>query len=65
MEEVVDKSKSWQLSEIMDSGHCRLVTMPDATDTSSKVLYVSIVFTLFTLLHTKLQLMHQILHTER
>ncbi|KAL3728392.1 hypothetical protein ACJRO7_033043 [Eucalyptus globulus] len=38
VEEVVDKAKPWQLAEILDPAHCRLVTMPDSTDTSSKVV---------------------------
>jgi hypothetical protein len=37
VEDVMDRAKSWQLSEIVDPVHCRLVTMPDSTDTSSKV----------------------------
>lgn len=36
-EEVAERAKSWQLKEIMDPNHCRLVMMPDNTDTSSKV----------------------------
>ncbi|KAF8015963.1 hypothetical protein BT93_H1495 [Corymbia citriodora subsp. variegata] len=38
VEEAVDKAKPWQLAEILDPAHCRLVTMPDTTDTSSKVV---------------------------
>ncbi|MCH93917.1 topless-related protein 3-like, partial [Trifolium medium] len=38
VEDVMDRTKSWQLSEIVDPVHCRLVTMPDNTDTSSKVV---------------------------
>jgi WD40 repeat protein len=38
VEDVMDRTKSWQLSEIVDPVHCRLVTMPDSTDTSSKVV---------------------------
>jgi WD40 repeat protein len=34
----MERAKSWQLSEIVDPVHCRLVTMPDSTDTSSKVV---------------------------
>lgn len=37
MDDVVDKTKPWQLAEIVDPIHCRLVTLPDTTDTSSKV----------------------------
>lgn len=38
MEDVTDRTKPWQLSEIVDAGQCRLVTMPDSTDSSSKVV---------------------------
>ncbi|KAL5783841.1 hypothetical protein ACOSP7_008870 [Xanthoceras sorbifolium] len=38
VDDVIDKTKPWQLAEIVDSGHCRLVTLPDSTDTSSKVV---------------------------
>ncbi|KAI6692380.1 hypothetical protein NL676_020090 [Syzygium grande] len=38
VEEVVDKAKPWQLAEILEPVQCRLVTMPDSTDTSSKVV---------------------------
>ncbi|KAI4378064.1 hypothetical protein MLD38_015602 [Melastoma candidum] len=38
VEEAVDKSKPWQLVEITDSLHCRLATMPDSADSSSKVV---------------------------
>ena len=41
VDEVMDKAKPWQLTEILDSVQCRLVTMPDTTDTSSKVCLVS------------------------
>ncbi|KAM7274408.1 hypothetical protein ACFE04_029072 [Oxalis oulophora] len=34
----IDKAKPWQLVEIVDSAHCRLVSCPDSTDTSSKVV---------------------------
>ncbi|KAG6701327.1 hypothetical protein I3842_08G159800 [Carya illinoinensis] len=37
-EDVTDRSKTWQLSEISDAVQCRLVTMPDSNDTSSKVV---------------------------
>ena len=37
VEDVMDRSKPWQLSEVVDSVQCRLVNMPDSTDTSSKV----------------------------
>lgn len=36
VEDVTDRTKPWQLSEIVDAVQCRLVTMPDSTD-SSKV----------------------------
>ncbi|XP_061371961.1 topless-related protein 3-like isoform X2 [Gastrolobium bilobum] len=38
MEDVIDRTKPWQLSEIVDPAQCRLVTMPDSTDSSSKVV---------------------------
>lgn len=37
VEDMVEKSKPWQLTEIVDTVQCRLVTMPDSGDTSSKV----------------------------
>ncbi|XP_038703863.1 topless-related protein 3-like isoform X2 [Tripterygium wilfordii] len=38
MDEVIDKLKPWQLAEIVDPGQCRMVSLPDSTDTSSKVV---------------------------
>ncbi|KAJ6974217.1 hypothetical protein D5086_024031 [Populus alba] len=38
VDDVIDKTKPWQLAEIVDPGECRLVTLPDSTDTSSKVV---------------------------
>ncbi|PPD87380.1 hypothetical protein GOBAR_DD15668 [Gossypium barbadense] len=38
LDDAIDKTKPWQLAEIVDPGHCRLVTLPDSTDTSSKVV---------------------------
>ncbi|KAF7817952.1 topless-related protein 3-like [Senna tora] len=38
IEDVMDRTKSWQLSEIVDSVQCRLVTMPESADASSKVV---------------------------
>ncbi|PKI49790.1 hypothetical protein CRG98_029839 [Punica granatum] len=38
VEEAVDKAKPWQLTEIVDTVQCRLVTMPDNTETSSKAV---------------------------
>ncbi|CAI8615392.1 unnamed protein product [Vicia faba] len=38
VEDVIDRTKSWQLSEIVDPAHCRLVSMPDSPDTSCKVV---------------------------
>ncbi|TQD69488.1 hypothetical protein C1H46_044979 [Malus baccata] len=38
VEDAVDKPKPWLLTEIQDPIQCRLVTMPDTTDTSSKVV---------------------------
>ncbi|KAK7258960.1 hypothetical protein RIF29_24553 [Crotalaria pallida] len=37
VEDPKDRAKSCQLSEIVDPVQCRLVTMPDSTDSSSKV----------------------------
>ncbi|KAL3632748.1 Topless-related protein 3 [Castilleja foliolosa] len=38
LEDVNDnKIKQWQLTEIIDPVHCRMVTMPDSTDTNNKV----------------------------
>ncbi|KAK3036766.1 hypothetical protein RJ639_029731 [Escallonia herrerae] len=37
LDDVRDKPKPWQLSEIVDPAQCRLVTMPDSTDAASKV----------------------------
>ncbi|KAH1079181.1 hypothetical protein AAZX31_19G216500 [Glycine max] len=38
VEDGIDKAKPWQLSEIVDAVQCRLVTTPDSTDSSSKVV---------------------------
>ncbi|CAB4315694.1 unnamed protein product [Prunus armeniaca] len=38
LDDAIDKSKIWQLTDIQDSAQCRLATMPDTTDTSSKVI---------------------------
>ncbi|XP_054816813.1 topless-related protein 3-like isoform X2 [Prosopis cineraria] len=38
MEDVIDRTKPWQLSEILDSIQCRLITMPESADASSKVV---------------------------
>ncbi|XP_058002863.1 topless-related protein 3-like isoform X2 [Hevea brasiliensis] len=38
VDDVIDKTKPWQLAEILDPGDCQLVTLPDSTDTSSKVV---------------------------
>ncbi|KAK4761470.1 hypothetical protein SAY87_029354 [Trapa incisa] len=38
VEEVVEKSKLWQLTEIVDTVQCRIITMPDSGDTSTKVV---------------------------
>lgn len=37
VEDMMDRTKPWQLSEIVDAGQCRLVTMPDSTDAGTKV----------------------------
>ena len=37
MEDVIERTKPWQLSEIVDAVQCRLVTMPESADASSKV----------------------------
>ncbi|XP_022719481.1 topless-related protein 3-like isoform X2 [Durio zibethinus] len=36
--DAIDKTKPWQLAEIVDPGQCRLVTLPDNMDNSSKVV---------------------------
>ncbi|PON89542.1 Topless-related protein [Trema orientale] len=38
VDDINEKAKPWQLTEILEPGQCRLVTMPDSTDTSSKVV---------------------------
>ncbi|XVF31428.1 hypothetical protein REPUB_Repub16aG0145200 [Reevesia pubescens] len=38
VDDAIDKTKPWQLAEIVDPGQCRSVTLPDSTDTSSKVV---------------------------
>ncbi|PON67014.1 Topless-related protein [Parasponia andersonii] len=38
LDDINEKAKPWQLTEILEAGQCRLVTMPDSTDTSSKVV---------------------------
>ncbi|KAE9615942.1 putative transcription factor WD40-like family [Lupinus albus] len=38
VEDVIDRPKSWQLSEIVDPVQCRLAAMPDNIDPSSKVV---------------------------
>ncbi|KAI3770509.1 hypothetical protein L6452_01645 [Arctium lappa] len=37
LDDVTDKMKPWQLTEIVDAAQCRLVTMPDSADASNKV----------------------------
>ncbi|KAJ4829400.1 Topless- protein 3 [Turnera subulata] len=37
VEDVSDKTKPWQLAEIVDSGECRLVSLPDTADNSKVV----------------------------
>lgn len=37
VEDATDRTKSWQLTEILDPAQCRSVTMPDNTDSFSKV----------------------------
>ncbi|KAE8686715.1 Topless-related protein 2 [Hibiscus syriacus] len=37
MEHVPDKTKPWELTEIVDPTHCRTVTMPDNLESASKV----------------------------
>ncbi|KAL4341350.1 hypothetical protein GQ457_08G009520 [Hibiscus cannabinus] len=38
LDDAIDKTKPWQLAEIVDPGQCRLVTLPDSTDSSSKAV---------------------------
>lgn len=40
LEDVSDKAKPWQLTEILDQAQCRLVTMPESSDSSNKVRYL-------------------------
>ncbi|OIS99858.1 PREDICTED: topless-related protein 3-like isoform X1 [Nicotiana attenuata] len=37
LEDVSDKAKPWQLTEILDQAQCRMVTMPESSDSSNKV----------------------------
>ncbi|XP_044482412.1 topless-related protein 3-like isoform X6 [Mangifera indica] len=38
VDDVIDKAKPWQLAEIVDSGQCRLVTLPESTESSCKAV---------------------------
>ncbi|XWS57464.1 hypothetical protein CRYUN_Cryun09bG0176200 [Craigia yunnanensis] len=38
VDDAIDKTKPWQLAEIVDPGQCRFVTLPDSRDSSSKVV---------------------------
>ncbi|XP_039019798.1 topless-related protein 3-like [Hibiscus syriacus] len=38
LDDAIDNTKPWQLAEIVDPGQCQLVTLPDSTDSSSKVV---------------------------
>ncbi|XP_010528913.1 PREDICTED: topless-related protein 3-like [Tarenaya hassleriana] len=37
-EDASEKTKPWELAEILDPAQCRLVALPDTTDTTSKVV---------------------------
>lgn len=37
LDDVSDKSKPWELTEIVDPAQCRTVTMPDSIDSTNKV----------------------------
>ncbi|KAE8684086.1 Protein TOPLESS [Hibiscus syriacus] len=37
-DDAIEKAKAWQLAEIVDSAQCRLVTLPESTEASSKVV---------------------------
>ncbi|XP_073147375.1 topless-related protein 3-like [Henckelia pumila] len=37
LDDVNDKIKPWQLTEILDPAQCRMITMPDSTDATNKV----------------------------
>lgn len=39
LDDANDKTKPWQLTEIMDPAHCRMVTLPDSADAANKVSY--------------------------
>lgn len=42
LEDAVDiKVKPWQLTNIVDPVQCRLVTLPESTDSSNKVTYLT------------------------
>ena len=37
IEDATEKIKPWQLAEIVEPVQCRLVTLPESTDSSNKV----------------------------
>lgn len=39
-EDMPDKAKVWDLVEIVNHPQCRVVTLPDSTDSDSKVSHV-------------------------
>ena len=43
LDDVTDKTKPWQLAEIIDPAQCRQVTMPDSMDAVNKVCSYSFV----------------------
>lgn len=47
LEDVTDKMKPVQLTEIVDAAQCRLVTLPDSADASNKVCQSLIIMITF------------------
>lgn len=39
LDDASDKSKRWELAEIVDPVHCRVATMPDSKDPANKVIF--------------------------
>lgn len=46
LEDVSDKTKPWELTEIVDPTQCRTVTLPDNSETARKVLLYYLLFCL-------------------
>lgn len=41
LDDVSDKTKPWELTEIVDRVQCRVVTMPDGMGPGNKVVFIS------------------------